>query len=81
MRISDFYDEGRTAESDNRPSWTVPLPIWKRICPWEMYAREYRRIFGMAEFDYIVDFQGYNVILTSVLSTGKAKEKVNLAAQ
>ena len=50
-------------------------PIWKRICPWEMYAREYRRIFGMAEFDYIVDFQGYNVILTSVLSTGKAKKK------
>lgn len=29
----------------------------------------------MAEFDYIVDFQGYNVILTSVLSTGKAKKK------
>lgn len=50
-------------------------PVWKRICPWEMYAREYRRIFGMAEFDYIVDFQGYNVILTSVLSTGKAKKK------
>ena len=50
-------------------------PIWKRICPWEMYDREYRRIVGMAEFDYIVDFQGYNVILTSVLSRGKAKKK------
>lgn len=49
--------------------------VWKRICPWEMYDREYRRIVGMAEFDYIVDFQGYNVILTSVLSRGKAKKK------
>lgn len=50
-------------------------PVWKGVCPWEMYEREYRRIVGMAQFDYIVDFQGYNVILTSVLSRGKAKKK------
>ena len=32
-------------------------PVWKGICPWEMYEREYRRIVGMAQFDYIVDFR------------------------
>lgn len=32
-------------------------------------------MFGNVEFDYIVDFQGYNVILSSVLLKCKAKKK------
>lgn len=49
--------------------------IWKKVCPWEMLQRETRRLFGEAEFDYVVDFQGYDTVLTSVLSQCKAKKK------
>ena len=32
--------------------------IWKKVCPWEMLQRETRRLFGEAEFDYVVRFSG-----------------------
>lgn len=50
-------------------------PIWQKVCPWDMFEREAKRMFGNVEFDYIVDFQGYNVILSSVLLKCKAKKR------
>ena len=49
--------------------------IWKKVCPWDMFEREAKRIFGGLEFDYAVDFQGYNVILSSILVKCAAKKK------
>lgn len=37
--------------------------------------REFRRCFGMTEFDYIVDFTGYNPTLSVLLLQGKARSK------
>lgn len=49
--------------------------IWKKLCPWDMFEREAQRIFGGVEFDYAIDFQGYNVILSTILLKCKAKKR------
>ena len=49
--------------------------VWKKACPWDMFEREAKRIFGNIDFDYAVDFQGYNVILSSILVKSSAKKK------
>lgn len=48
---------------------------WKKVCPWNMFEREAKRIFGSATFDYVIDFQGYNVILSSILLKCPAKKR------
>lgn len=53
----------------------VYYSLWDKLYPWDVMKREFRRCFGMAEFDYIVDFSGYNPILTPMISQGKAKKK------
>ncbi len=49
--------------------------FWKKVYPWELMKRENRRFFGDVKFDYIVDFQGYNTILTPMLLQREAKKK------
>lgn len=49
--------------------------IWKKVCPWDMFEREALRIFGGIEFDYAIDFQGYNVLLSTILLKCKAKKR------
>lgn len=46
-----------------------------KIYPHEVSKREFKRAFGYAEFDYIVEFNGYSVINASMLLAGKAKHK------
>lgn len=68
-----------TLEEEQKRMLTVRKGLykayWKRICPWDMIQREVRRLFGEAEFDYVVDFQGYDVVLSTVLSQCNAKKK------
>lgn len=46
-----------------------------KIYPHQVSEREFKRAFGFAEFDYIVEFNGYSVINASMLLAGKAKHK------
>lgn len=46
-----------------------------RLYPTEMAKREFYRCFGDAQFDYIVDFEGYSSLFSMVLTQGSAKVK------
>ena len=48
-------------------------PLYKKLYVEKAYQREWRRCFGDAEFDYIVDFNGYTVLFTPVLLSGNAQ--------
>lgn len=48
----------------------------KSLFPSDMYEREYKRIFGNAEFDYAIDFSGYAMFWPNVLLAGNAKKKM-----
>ncbi len=41
------------------------------------YSREFKRIFGYAKFDYVVNFEGYNVFWQSVLGQKQSQGQVN----
>jgi CDP-glycerol glycerophosphotransferase len=41
------------------------------------FLREFKRIFGGASFDYIVNFEGYNVFWTSVLGSKQNNKQIN----
>ncbi len=49
--------------------------FWNRVYPWNAMKREFRRDFGDASFDYIVDFTGYSSVMAAILSCGQAKKK------
>ena len=49
--------------------------MMRRIYPIQMAKREFRRCFGDARFDYIVNFEGYNSMYSIVLLQGQAKIK------
>ena len=46
-----------------------------RIYPHQVSKREFKRAFGFAEFDYIVEFNGYSPINASMFSAGNAIHK------
>lgn len=48
---------------------------WKKIYPYKVAKLEFKRAFGDASFDYIVDFMGYGSFLPIVLLQGEAKKK------
>ncbi|WP_174614885.1 glycosyltransferase [Virgibacillus ihumii] len=48
----------------------------KRLYPENMYEREYKRIVGISEFDYAIDFSGYAMFWPSVLLAGNASKKM-----
>ena len=43
----------------------------------KVYSRDFKRTFGNAEFDYIVNFEGYNVFWQALLSQKQNQEQVN----
>lgn len=90
-RVENLRDEVRvllrkgplsaTLEEEIRRDFCVYLTREKtkkfvdKIYPHKVFKREFRRAFGLAEFDYIVEFNGYSVINASMLLEGKAKHK------
>lgn len=68
-----------TVEEDARKEFVTDRGLYKRsmrrLYPMQIAQREFRRCFGDAEFDYIVDFEGYNTWFPIVLLQGKAKVK------
>ena len=48
----------------------------KTIHPDKMYKREFQRIFGKTNFDYIIDYSGYSMFWANLLLSGKAKKKI-----
>lgn len=72
FRVATLEEEQRRVITVKRGFYKS---FWKKVCPWNMIRREVRRLFGEAEFDYVVDFQGYDVVLSTVLSQCNAKKK------
>lgn len=46
------------------------------LFPKEFYEREYRRCFGNAKFDYIIDFSGYSVLFANIYASQKTTKKL-----
>jgi len=42
---------------------------------YSMYCREFLRIYGEAEFDYIIDFEGYNTFYSTLILQDKKSQK------
>ncbi|MGO3049929.1 MAG: CDP-glycerol glycerophosphotransferase family protein [Staphylococcus sp.] len=54
----------------------INTKIEKLIYPDELYEREFRKIFGNANFDYAIDFSGYAMFWSSLVLASHAKRKL-----
>lgn len=50
-------------------------PLWKALYPFDVLKLEFKRAFGNAAFDYIVDYNGYGTLLMPMLAMGDAVKK------
>lgn len=68
-----------TLDEDTKREFVVRRGMYskftRKLYPIQLAQREYRRCFGDAAFDYIVDFEGYNTLFPIVLLQGNAKVK------
>lgn len=48
----------------------------KLIYPNLVFEREFRKIFGVSKFDYVIDFSGYSMFWPKILLATKAKRKL-----
>lgn len=51
-------------------------PLARIFKPQEALARDFRRCFGDAQFDYIVDYSGYGLLFPSVFRQDKGSKKI-----
>ncbi|MDO5374986.1 MAG: glycosyltransferase [Staphylococcus rostri] len=47
----------------------------RRLYPEKAYQREFRRLFGNSEFDYVIDFSGYSMFWSNLLLATPSKKK------
>lgn len=40
--------------------------FWKMVFPKKVYTTEFRRIYGESKFDYIIDYEGYNIFYANL---------------
>lgn len=45
--------------------------VWGKVYPEKVYQREFRRCLGDSHFDYIIDFDGYNIFYSSLVLQDK----------
>lgn len=45
--------------------------VWGKVYPEKVYQREFRRCLGDTHFDYIIDFDGYNIFYSSLVLQDK----------
>lgn len=50
--------------------------VEKNIYPKELYAREFKKIFGISRFDYVIDFSGYSMFWPKILLSTESKKKL-----
>ncbi|MCS4487112.1 glycosyltransferase [Staphylococcus americanisciuri] len=48
----------------------------KKLYPNDVYKREFRKIFGNAKFDYVIDFSGYSMFWSKILLGTESKKKL-----
>lgn len=48
----------------------------KLLYPKKAYQREFRKIFGNAKFDYVIDFSGYSMFWSKILLGTESKKKL-----
>lgn len=46
------------------------------LFPEQAFVREHRRLFGKAQFDYVIDFSGYSLYWAKYLLAAEAKQKI-----
>ena len=51
----------------NRRGYTK---FWKAFCPKKVYEREFRRCVGASHFDYVIDYDGYNIFYSTLALSG-----------
>ncbi|MEL0537487.1 glycosyltransferase [Staphylococcus debuckii] len=51
-------------------------PLEKLAYPTEAYEREFRKIFGSSDFDYVIDFSGYSMFWSKILLGTQTKRKL-----
>lgn len=51
-------------------------PLEKLAYPTEAYEREFRKIFGSSDFDYVIDFSGYSMFWSKILLGTQSKRKL-----
>lgn len=49
---------------------------YKKMIPWTMFEREYKRCFGDTKFDYVIDFSGYSPFFSLILLAAKGAKKI-----
>ncbi|MBF7015970.1 glycosyltransferase [Staphylococcus durrellii] len=54
----------------------IMTKIEKLVYPDKLYEREFRKVFGNAEFDYAIDFSGYAMFWSSLVLASHAKRKL-----
>lgn len=54
----------------NRRGYTK---FWKAFYPQKMYAREFQRCVGTGRFDYVIDYDGYNIFYSTLALSGGAQ--------
>ncbi|MCD8880527.1 glycosyltransferase [Mammaliicoccus sciuri] len=47
----------------------------EKVFPFKAYQREFRRLFGNSEFDYVIDFSGYSMFWSNLLLGTESKKK------
>ncbi|WML30026.1 CDP-glycerol glycerophosphotransferase family protein [Neobacillus sp. OS1-32] len=48
----------------------------KRLYPEKAYKRDFQRLFGRAQFDYVIDFSGYSLYWAKYILAADAKKKI-----
>lgn len=51
-------------------------PLEKIAYPTKAYEREFRKIFGSSDFDYVIDFSGYSMFWSKILLATQSKRKL-----
>ncbi|PTJ17930.1 glycosyltransferase [Staphylococcus simulans] len=54
----------------------IQSKIEKELYPTELYEREFRKIFGISEFDVVIDFSGYSMFWSKILLGTNSKKKL-----
>lgn len=54
----------------------VQSNLEKTLYPQAVYEREFRKVFGNAKFDYVIDFSGYSMFWSKILLGTESKKKL-----
>jgi glycosyltransferase involved in cell wall biosynthesis len=73
LAVNSLYEVYRDKFVHNRGAHSN---FTKKLYPETAYRREFKRIFGRANFDYAIDFSGYSLYWAKYLLASNAKKKI-----